>query len=360
MRPLRIAKLTRYDGLSASTRQRFDQYDPFLAEIGCSTVSLPLIRRRVAGAGEFGIVRDYANRLGTLLCARAYDLLWIHCEVLPFVPGWLEASLLPSSVPMVVDFDDAMFHNYDDRLHWSARWVLRDKLGPLLRRADAILCGNQYIRDYAEQFSTSCHYVPTVLDTNVYKPGAAARPIDRQLSIGWLGSPSTWDGYLVPMLPLLLEEAERAGAIFHAVGASSAAKANSVMRVDEWSPQAELDQLQSIDVGVMPLDNTRWARGKCGYKLIQYMACGSPVVASPVGVNCDLVEVGVNGFLAADDDEWRTELRTLLSDTSLRNRMGAAGRAKIEANYSIQTWGPRIASLLRDVAERGTRWIDRQ
>lgn len=359
MRSLRIAKLTRYDGLSASTRQRFDQYDTFLAEVGCSTVSLPLIRHGKTSSAGLGILRDYTNRIGTLLHARAYDLLWIHGEVLPFVPGWLEAGLVPRGVPVVVDFDDAMFHNYDDRLRRSAHWLLRDKLAPLLRRADAVFCGNQYIRDYVEQFSTHCHYVPTVLDTDVYKPSAAVCPVNRPLSIGWLGSPSTWDGYLVPMLPLLLEEAARAGAILHAVGASESATANAFLQIDPWSPQTELDQLQSIDVGVMPLDDTRWARGKCGYKLIQYMACGSPVIASPVGVNRDLVDVGVNGFLAADDDEWRTVLRVLLSDRNLRDRMGAAGRAKIEAEYSIRTWGPRVASLLRDIAERGARQMDR-
>lgn len=103
----------------------------------------------------------------------------------------------------------------------------------------------------------------------------------------------------------------------------------------------------------MPLTDTPWARGKCGYKLIQYMACGLPVIASPVGVNTEIVEHGVNGFLASTEAEWIEALRTLLSDAALRARMGEAGRRKVERDYSLQVWGPRVAQILRDAANQG-------
>jgi hypothetical protein len=108
-----------------------------------------------------------------------------------------------------------------------------------------------------------------------------------------------------------------------------------------------------MDIGIMPLTDTPWARGKCGYKLIQYMACGLPVVASPVGVNADIVEHGVNGFLASTETEWRSALGTLLSDANLRHRMGMAGRQKIERDYSLQVWAPKVAGMLHDAAIRG-------
>ena len=108
-----------------------------------------------------------------------------------------------------------------------------------------------------------------------------------------------------------------------------------------------------MDIGIMPLTDTPWARGKCGYKLIQYMACGIPVIASPVGVNAELVEHGVNGFLASSDAEWAETLQTLLHDPDLRARMGEAGRRKVEREYSLQVWGPRVAHMLRDVASTG-------
>jgi len=110
-----------------------------------------------------------------------------------------------------------------------------------------------------------------------------------------------------------------------------------------------------MDIGIMPLPDSPWARGKCGYKLIQYMACGLPVVASPVGVNRQIVEHGVNGFLAETDDEWREALATLVADPDLRRRMGAAGRKKVEADYSLQVYGPKVAAMLRDVAQAGRR-----
>jgi len=109
--------------------------------------------------------------------------------------------------------------------------------------------------------------------------------------------------------------------------------------------------IQSMAIGVMPLPDTPWTRGKCGYKLIQYMACGLPVIASPVGVNAEIVEHGVNGFLAETDAEWREALVTLLRDPDLRSRMGAAGRQKVEKQYSIQVWGPRVAGMLSQVVK---------
>ena len=106
-----------------------------------------------------------------------------------------------------------------------------------------------------------------------------------------------------------------------------------------------------MSIGIMPLDDTPWARGKCGYKLIQYMACGIPVIASPVGVNADIVEHGVNGFLANTQAEWREAIRALLGDADLRRQMGAAGRKKVEQHYSLQIWGPRVAEMLLGVAK---------
>jgi len=104
-----------------------------------------------------------------------------------------------------------------------------------------------------------------------------------------------------------------------------------------------------MDVGIMPLTDTPWARGKCGYKLIQYMACGLPVIASPVGVNAEIVEHGVNGFLASTENEWRAALGVLLGDSSLRQRMGAEGRRKVEREYSLAVWGPKVAAMLQSV-----------
>ncbi len=158
---------------------------------------------------------------------------------------------------------------------------------------------------------------------------------------------------MAPMMPILASVSEAEGARIAAVGAGKAAPPHPLLDIQLWSEDTEVARRQDMDIGIMPLTDTPWARGKCGYKLIQYMACGLPVIASPVGVNAEIVEHGVNGFLATTEAEWREALVTLLRDPELRRKMGAEGRRKVEAQYSLQVWGPRVAMMLKEVAERG-------
>lgn len=153
----------------------------------------------------------------------------------------------------------------------------------------------------------------------------------------------------MPLLPLLQEMARTHGALIRAVGTGPGADMDLLERLP-WAEETEGRLIQSMDIGIMPLDDTPWSRGKCGYKLIQYMACGLPVVASPVGVNSEIVEDGVTGFLASSDAEWRDAISRLLADADLRRRMGEAGRKRMEELYSLQVWGPRVAEMLRQVA----------
>jgi glycosyltransferase involved in cell wall biosynthesis len=119
-----------------------------------------------------------------------------------------------------------------------------------------------------------------------------------------------------------------------------------------WSEETEVALLQTCDVGIMPLPDEPWTRGKCGFKMIQYMACGLPVVASPVGVNKEIVEHGVNGFLAVTNDEWLTALSTLRDNPELRRKMGAAGRRKVEEKYCLQVTAPQYVKLLQSMIEK--------
>lgn len=213
----------------------------------------------------------------------------------------------------------------------------------------------------AENTSAYCSHVaivPTVVDNRIYceAPAASGRAAPgRQLHIGWIGTPSTWSEYLTGLMPTLMPTLHSMDARLVVMGAGRHTAAQPRLDFHEWSEEAEVPFLQSLDIGLMPLTDTPWARGKCGYKLIQYMACGLPVIASPVGVNAEIVEHGVNGFLASTEEEWTEALRTLLSDAALRKRMGEAGRRKVEREYSLQVWGPRVAQMLRDVDSQGGR-----
>lgn len=359
---MKIALLTKYGDMAASTRQRFQQYNPFLTEAGFDLVPRPLLddaylRELYAGGGRHkaSVTRRYIDRLHWLVSAPDVDILWLHCELSPYLPRLAERMARWPGKPIVFDYDDAIFHNYDRHPNWLIRAALGRKLHATLGGAEMAFCGNAYLADYARPLCPRIEIVPTVVDASVYRPHPDGRQVDGPVRIGWIGTPSTWNEYLWPMLPLLSQVAAAGGGRVAAMGADRQAQPNPLLDLVEWSEQSEVPFLQGIDIGVMPLTDTPWSRGKCGYKLIQYMACGLPVIASPVGVNAEIVEHGVNGFLASSEAEWRDALVTLLCDPDLRRRMGLEGRRKVEEHYSLQVWGPKVARMLRDVAERAKR-----
>jgi glycosyltransferase involved in cell wall biosynthesis len=358
---MKIALLTKYGDLAASTRQRFEQYRPFLEESGFELVPRPLLdnvylQKLYAGGrpARGHIAARYLDRLRWLLSSPDVDLIWLHCELFPYLPGLTERLAGKPGKPIVFDFDDAIFHNYDQHPKREIRRFLGRKLHATIGGAEMAFCGNAYLADYARPLCSRTEIVPTVLDTEVFRPCLSERPVG-PLRIGWIGTPSTWNGYLLGILPMLKQVATSGGGQIAAMGADTKAEAQPMLDLVKWTQEGEVPFLQTLDVGIMPLTDTPWARGKCGYKLIQYMACGLPVVASPVGVNRDIVEHGVNGFLAETDAEWRSAIETLLADADLRRRMGAAGRKKVEEHYSLQVWGPRVAQMLRCVADEGQR-----
>lgn len=356
---MKAVMLTRYERSGASSRLRLIQYAGPLGLQGISSSLQPFfddryLHRLYSGQSTLApTLVAYARRAWQLLKAGRGDLLWLEKESLPWLPWGIERFLLPRGVPLVVDYDDAVFHRYD--LHRSAavRRILGRKLDRLMASASLVTVGNRYLADRAKMAGApNVEIVPTVVDLTAYTrrpaPFSASAP-----TIGWIGSPSTWTEYMAPMMPLLAQAAEAAGARVAAVGAGRAAAAHPLLDNLPWTEDSEVARIHEMDIGIMPLTDTPWARGKCGYKLIQYMACGIPVIASPVGVNAELVEHGVNGFLASSDAEWAEALQTLLHDPDLRARMGEAGRRKVEREYSLQVWGPRVAQMLRDVASTG-------
>ena len=253
--------------------------------------------------------------------------------------------------PVICDFDDAIFHRYDVHSSYLVRTILGEKLAPLLRGAALCICGNAYLGSYAARFCTRTEIVPTVLDTSVYVPSQCSRNGELPLTVGWIGSPSTW-GYVKPLVPLLGRLGDELNLRFLIVGAGTAMENDRRFEYAEWSEGTEIQLLQCMDIGIMPLTDEAWAQGKCGYKLIQYMACGIPVIASPVGVNCQIVEDGCNGYLAKNEYEWERSIRRLACDEQARVRMGENGRDRAVNNYSSHTYGPIIANLLLAVHDR--------
>lgn len=351
---LRLLALTRYAADGASSRIRFEQYLPALAPgfaVECrSLFGSDYLPRLYAGDSTLlPAVAALARRLVLLLQAGRPDLLFIEKEALPWLPAALELRLLPRRVPYVLDIDDAWFHRYD--LHRSAvvRRLLGHKIDALMRGAALVLAGNDYLAARARAAGARrIEIVPSVVDTDRLQPARGPRPPGGPVVIGWIGSPVT-ARYLLPMAPALRAACREGGALLHVIGASDPGLPGVPCRVDPWSFEHEAEYLQQFDIGIMPLADTPWERGKCGFKIIQYMAAGLPVVATPVGVNRDLVNDAV-GFLAGTEAEWGAALKRLIRDAGLRARLGAAGRERAMREYSLALWGPRVAGLLAAAA----------
>ena len=339
------------------------QYRPALEQAGFEVHYAPLfdaayLKGLYSGKRSIGaILKAYRRRVGQLLRVSDADAIWLEKEALPWVPAPLEARLLPKSIPLIADYDDAVFHRYDRHRSTAVRKFLGLKIARAMAAADLVTVGNEYLAAYAKDAAApAVEIAPTVVDTDVYdaSPRLSSNGTCR---IGWIGTPGTWVDCVQPFLPTIRGALESARADILAVGAGDAALGLPDVTVRLWSEQREVPDIREMDIGIMPLPDTPWMRGKCGYKLIQYMACGLPVVASPVGVNAEIVEHGVNGFLAETKQDWQEALETLIGDPDLRLRMGRAGREKVERHYSLQVQGPRVAQLLIEVA-RGARRDD--
>jgi glycosyltransferase involved in cell wall biosynthesis len=343
--------LTRYGPCGASSRLRAYQYLPYLRSRGLDITTLPLFgdyyqedlyagRPRRWGR----IAAAYLMRLLRLAVARTFDLFWIEYELFPWLPALPERLLARNGTPYVVDYDDAIYHRYDLHRNAFVRRVLGGKIDAIMRGARAVIVGNAYLGERAHAAGARrVEQLPTAVDLARYP--ASPHPVRNGLTVGWIGSPST-AGYLSLIKPPLADIARQGTTRVVVVGARQVDLDGIPVEVKPWSEATEVEELQSFDVGIMPLPDAPWERGKCGYKLIQYMACGLPVVASPVGVNRTIVEPGVNGFLAGNDDEWRSALTTLGSSADLRHKLGRAGRAKVEAAFSTRVTAPRLAAIL--------------
>jgi glycosyltransferase involved in cell wall biosynthesis len=331
------------------------QFLPELAAAGLEVDFSPFfddayVAGLVAGrkASVFTALRSYTRRTHVLLSARRYDVVWVHYEIFPYLPGIMEWLGRLINRPLIVDLDDATFHTYDSSRRWIVRRVLGRKLEPLLRGAAACCCGNAYLRDYAKRFCPNTVLLPTVVDTDRYFP--ADRPEAKPLVIGWIGSPSTWR-FVRPFLPMLRRLINEYDVVFLAVGAGDAAELDRSpgIELEAWSEAGEVRAVQAMDIGIMPVPDGPFERGKCGYKLIQYMACGLPVVASPVGVNRRIVSPGQNGFLATTEAEWLSSLVRLVGDGDLRTRMGRNGRISAVRDYSLASQAGRLVKLFQSV-----------
>lgn len=357
---MKVLALTRYDEAGASSRYRVYQYVPGLRALGIDVEVSPLlgdgyVSSLYAGrrAGPFSMVASVLSRCRALLRSRSYDLVWLEKELFPFFPPGFEQLLNSRGVPFVVDYDDAIFHNYDQHRSSLVRHALGDKIDRVMAAASLVVAGNDYLATRArEAGAAAVAIIPTTIDLDRYprsQPGPE-KFSKNQLVVGWIGSPST-EEYLRSICPALAAFCAESGARVKVIGARHTFRLPGVpLQLVDWQEETEVAELSRMDIGLMPLVDDAWSRGKCGLKLIQYMGCHRPVVASPVGVNSEIVQEGVTGFFAERSVDWLPALRRLASDAPLRAQMGSAGHRRVQERYSLQSALPKLAVLLRSAA----------
>ena len=346
-----VLALSKYGRVGASSRLRFMQYLPWLQQSGIQVFMQPLLADAMVtglyssgGYSPWALLGAYCRRLGALLQRRKFDLLWIEKEALPWTPLAFERAFLHRS-PYVLDYDDAVFHQYDQHTNRFVRWIYGRRIDALMAGATLVVCGNGYLAKRARDAgAASVVVIPTVIDLERYQLknyGRSGVSQSFRLCIVWVGSPSTIR-YLEVLRVPLAELAREFDFVFRVIGGGEFEMAGVDVEIVKWTEETEAESIRTADIGVMPLVDSAWERGKCGYKLIQYMASGLPVVASHVGVNSEIVVHEHNGFLAKTALDWIAGLRELLTSSPTRERFGLAGRDRVERFYCIQKTAPKL------------------
>lgn len=337
MKKNKILVLTRYDTLGASSRVRIYQYLPFLENESVFTIS-PFFSNIIIDdlykknkRNYLLIVMAYIKRLIILFKSSSFDVIWIEKEMFPYLPSFFETLFISKDQKYYIDFDDAIFHNYDLHSNKVIRFLYKNKLKSLISNAEHIFVGNKYLYDYVVKWNNKVTYLFSVVDENKYVP--LANNNNNIFTIGWIGSPST-SKYLIPIVDWLNDITDKYEFCLTTIGASSISNAKFKICQLKWTLDDEIEQINKFDIGIMPLENTPWENGKCGFKLIQYMACGVPVIASPVGINSQIVSNDV-GFLANSKEEWLEYITMFIENTILREAMGVKSRIRIENNFSF-------------------------
>lgn len=352
---MRVLLLARYSWAGNSSRHRSLKYLPYLESQGIQTTTAPLVgedyidalysgRRRSAAT----LAGAYLTRALKLLSVRNYDLIWIERELFPMIPAIGESLLRVGGIRYVVDYDDAIFHNYDRHRSGVVRMLLGRKIDRVMRHASLVVAGNRYLAERALQAGAGrVEILPTAIDPEANP--LQTTPAGGPFTIGWIGSPLN-ARYLKPLRPALEELTREPDTRLVLIGARDVDLPGVHFERLPWAEESEAADIGSFDIGIMPMPDAPFERGKCGFKILQYFAAGRPAVASPVGVNSTIIRDGENGFLARTPDEWIRAITTLRRDPEGRRRMGLAGRTLVEHTYSTHTVGPRLAALLRDAA----------
>jgi glycosyltransferase involved in cell wall biosynthesis len=289
----------------------------------------------------------FGRRVADLASVRNYDAIVVHRAACLAGPPVMERALNWSRRPIIFDFDDAIYLLNTSPANRRFGWLkFPGKTASLCRLSQHVVAGNAVLAAYARQYNPRVTIIPSSVDTDHFRPlpPSAAR---RRVVIGWTGS-STSQDYLEAFAPALRPFLSRPEVEFRVHSDRPPQLPGIPFVWRPWSARTEPEELACFDVGIMPLPDSPWARGKCAMKALLYMAMGIPAVCAPVGANCEVIHHGENGLLAATDADWLSSLEALVADRRLRQRLGAAGRQTVEERYSMRGCAAAFARVIRE------------
>jgi glycosyltransferase involved in cell wall biosynthesis len=280
------------------------------------------------------LFRNYKTRANDLRHIQEYDLIFLFREALMTGSLFFEKKLAASGKKIIYDFDDAIWMNDTSKANQLFAWMkYPEKIGQSMKLSTAVFAGNSYLADYARQFNPNVIIVPTTIDTSEYKRIESEKK--DHITIGWSGSLTTIKHFEFA-LPFLKKIKNRYGDKVRIKVIGDPNYTNKELDIEgvAWSRSSEVRELSSFDIGIMPLPDDPWAKGKCGLKGLQYMALGIATLMSPVGVNTEIIQDGINGFLPSGEEDWFNAISLLIENEELRKRLGDEARRTVEKRYS--------------------------
>ncbi|MEZ5428959.1 MAG: glycosyltransferase family 4 protein [Pyrinomonadaceae bacterium] len=362
---MKVLGLCSYPIESAATRYRLTQFTSPLAAQGIDLTVSPfldsrqfsLLYRNKSLTGKIvELWKPLMRRFAEVLKGRKFDLILIQREAMFFGPAFFEGLFrLVGKYPLILDLDDATYIRYVSPTYGKIGSFFKffGKTDALIKKSAVVTCGNRFIADYVEKKGTKAVVIPTVVDTDRFRP--AEERIESAPVIGWIGTHSTFP-FLKSIFPVLEKLAEKHDFVLKIVGAGVDKVELNGVKVQNlpWKLDRELSDFQSFDIGLYPMTtissaNEEWLAGKSGFKAIQYMAVGIPFVMTPVGVCAEIGRPGETHFNALTDEDWYNALVKLLSAESLRQRMGEQSRACSLEHYTVGAQAEILARTLHCV-----------
>lgn len=338
--------------MAGSSRMRSYQYFPYLEKAGMTVSVKPFfddayLKDFYSGKKNIGsVLKSYLRRFFVLFSVLRYDKIVIEKEIFPFLPAFAEWILKSFGIKYIVDYDDAIFHNYDQSSNPIIKKFLGNKIAKVMRYSGTVVAGNQYLSEYASQSGAkNIQIIPTVIDLDRYPIKGISDP--EKFVVGWIGTKTTFEKHLLHCKDWIKTLQNLDPNIhFNIVGITDDMDLGKNVSYIQWTEATEVSEILKMDVGIMPLQDSEWEKGKCAYKLIQYAACGIPGVASDVGMNKEVCMDNETGFIAKNKEEWIEKIQLLKIDHQKRNQMGQNARKLVEDKFCIQVTAKRWKEIL--------------